>query len=163
MSSTNSSLTIFRTRLELIPIEMNVYAIGASRNIGYYASTRLLGELLVLPPNPILCCLLDTLYYVDRGATITFLLRSPSAFDGDEVIQKYVKSGKVRLVKGDALNAQDVSRGWETAREAGEGRVDVVLFTVGKSLSEESYTFLRASFTQTSNSGFRWNAALQTE
>lgn len=88
---------------------MNVFSVGASRNIGYYAATRLL----------------------EHGATVTFLLRSPSAFDGDEIIQKYVKSGKARLVKGDALNADDVAHGWETARTAADGRIDAVLFTVG--------------------------------
>ena len=69
---------------------------------------------------------------LDRGATVTFLLRSPSAFDNDEVIQKYIKSGKARLFKGDAMKADDISRGWEMALAAGEGRIDVVLFTVGK-------------------------------
>ncbi|KAI0934917.1 hypothetical protein AcV5_006607 [Taiwanofungus camphoratus] len=88
---------------------MNVYAIGASRNIGYYASVRLL----------------------EKGATVTMLLRSPSTFDHDSSIQSYVKSGKARLVKGDALNAADVQRGWESAMEASEGRVDLVLFSVG--------------------------------
>jgi len=92
---------------------MKVFAIGASRNIGYYSSLRLLA----------------------KGAKVTFLLRSPSAFDGDEDLQKYVKSGKAVLVKGDALNREDVQKGWKAAaapefsdRPRG---VDVLLFSVG--------------------------------
>ncbi|ESK95119.1 hypothetical protein Moror_13851 [Moniliophthora roreri MCA 2997] len=86
---------------------MNVFSIGAARNIGYYSSIRLL----------------------DAGCTVTFLLRTPSVFDGDEVINKYVASGKVTLVKGDALTKSDVERGW--AEAAKYGKVDLLLFTVG--------------------------------
>ncbi|KZT00053.1 uncharacterized protein LAESUDRAFT_745958 [Laetiporus sulphureus 93-53] len=88
---------------------MNVFAIGASRNIGYFAALRLLAQ----------------------GATVTFFLRSPSVFDQDKAIQEFVSSGKARLVKGDALNADDVRRGWETAQNGGTDRVDLLLFTVG--------------------------------
>ena len=60
---------------------------------------------------------------------MTFLLRSPSAFDNDEAIQGYVKSGKARLVKGDGLVEEDVKRAWG---ESGKDKpVDTVLFTVG--------------------------------
>ncbi|KAF7302618.1 hypothetical protein HMN09_00896300 [Mycena chlorophos] len=83
---------------------MNVLAVGASRNIGYLTSIRLL----------------------EKGATVTFLLRSPSAFDKDETIQRHVRSGKARLVKGDALKEEDARRAWESA-----GTVDTLLFTVG--------------------------------
>ncbi|EEB90534.1 hypothetical protein MPER_11244 [Moniliophthora perniciosa FA553] len=86
---------------------MNIFSIGAARNIGYYSSIRLL----------------------DAGCTVTFLLRNPSVFDGDEVIKKYVASGKVALVKGDALVKSDVERGW--AEAAKHGKVDILLFTVG--------------------------------
>ncbi|OCH92270.1 hypothetical protein OBBRIDRAFT_467342 [Obba rivulosa] len=87
---------------------MNVYALGASRNIGYYAALRLL----------------------KKGATVTYLLRSTSVFDQDPEMQRYVASGKARLVKGDALSAPDVERGWKEAQAVKES-VDVVLFSVG--------------------------------
>lgn len=61
---------------------------------------------------------------------MTFLLRSTSIFDEDEVVQGYVKSGKARLVKGDALVKEDVKRAWE---ESGRDRfVDTVVFSIGK-------------------------------
>ncbi|KAK7444106.1 hypothetical protein VKT23_011179 [Stygiomarasmius scandens] len=89
---------------------MNALTLGGSRNIGYYSSVRLL----------------------DAGWTVTFLLRNPSVFDADETIQKYVKSGKALLLKGDALVEQDVKRAWEEAASHGpEGKVDLLLFTVG--------------------------------
>ncbi|KAI0050849.1 hypothetical protein FA95DRAFT_1676363 [Auriscalpium vulgare] len=64
---------------------MKVFAVGASRNIGYYASLRLLKQ----------------------QATVTFLLRNPGAFDSDPKIQEYVQKGTARLVKGDALNKEE--------------------------------------------------------
>ncbi|CAL1705839.1 unnamed protein product [Somion occarium] len=88
----------------------NVYALGASRNIGYLASLRLLA----------------------KGAHITFLLRNPTAFESDPAIQPYLSSsshGQAHIVKGDALNINDVKRGWEVAGENGD--VDLILFTVG--------------------------------
>ncbi|KDQ61291.1 hypothetical protein JAAARDRAFT_124535 [Jaapia argillacea MUCL 33604] len=90
---------------------MKVIVFGGSRNIGYFSALRLL----------------------EKGATVTFLLRSPSVFDNDDKIKAYVASGHARLVQGDALNADDVRRAWEKAGE-GEpdlGTVDVCLFTVG--------------------------------
>jgi hypothetical protein len=59
-------------------------------------------------------------------------------FDKDEVIQEYVKSGKARLVKGDALVRDDCKKAWEEAAKGeptGEG-VDLLLFTVGASSSQ---------------------------
>ncbi|KIL67117.1 hypothetical protein M378DRAFT_74281 [Amanita muscaria Koide BX008] len=94
----------------------NVLAIGASRNIGYHAAIRLLGKL--------------STELSESGSTVTFLLRSPSVFDKDEVIQGYVKSGKVRLLKGDGLVKEDVQRAWDDAGK--EKPVDTVLFTVGR-------------------------------
>jgi len=92
---------------------MKVYAIGASRNIGYLTALRLLA----------------------KGATVTFLMRSPSAFDANEEMQNYIKNGTARLVKGDALNREDVLKGWEVAAEpespGGARGVDVLLFSVG--------------------------------
>lgn len=46
----------------------------------------------------------------DSGATVTFLLRSPTAFANDQAIQTFVTSGKARLVQGDALVKEDVQR-----------------------------------------------------
>lgn len=76
---------------------------------------------------------------------MTFLLRSPSCFDNDEDIQGFVKQGKVRIVKGDALVKEEVRRGWEVAGQTvpgsspeSDGQVDVLLFTVG----ELTYTFV---------------------
>lgn len=71
--------------------------------------------------------------YLAKGATVTYLLRKPEVFDEDETMRSYVKAGKVRLVKGDALSIDDVARGWAEAQAASEsGHVDAVLFTVGK-------------------------------
>jgi hypothetical protein len=64
------------------------------------------------------------------GHTITFLLRSPSVFDKDEVLQTYLKAGKARLVKGDALVLDDVGHAWNEAAKGGD--IDLLLFTVGE-------------------------------
>jgi len=101
----------------------NVLVLGGSRNIGYHAAVRLLGGFL---PSR---CGLSLIRITAAGATVTFLLRSTSVFDNDEVVQSYVKSGKARLVKGDGLVKDDVKRAWE---ESGRDRlVDTVVFTVG--------------------------------
>ncbi|KAK7005811.1 NAD(P)-bd-dom domain-containing protein [Favolaschia claudopus] len=84
---------------------LNVLAFGASRNIGYMSAVRLL----------------------EKGATVTFLLRTPSAFDEDATIQRFIKSGHVRLVKGDASIEADTQRAWEAAGP----QVDAVTFSVG--------------------------------
>ncbi|KAJ7746829.1 hypothetical protein DFH07DRAFT_923958 [Mycena maculata] len=88
-------------------LKLNVLAVGASRNIGYFSAVRLL----------------------DKGATVTFLLRSPAVFDDDALIQGYIKSGHVRLVKGDATKEEDTRRAWNEA-----GVVDALIFSVGKYL-----------------------------
>ncbi|KAI0083602.1 hypothetical protein BDY19DRAFT_900055 [Irpex rosettiformis] len=89
---------------------MNVYAIGASRNIGYHASLRLLR----------------------KGATVTFLLRSQNAFKDVPEIQEYITSGKAILVQGDALKEEDVARGWAASQAASPtSQVDLALFTLG--------------------------------
>ncbi|KAL1709156.1 hypothetical protein EV121DRAFT_276545 [Schizophyllum commune] len=85
----------------------NILALGASKNIGYFAAIRLL----------------------DAGATVTFLLRNPAVFDEDEAIKKAVAAGKAFLVKGDGLNQDDVARAW--AEATSHGHVDTLLFTVG--------------------------------
>uniref|UniRef100_A0A0W0FQ46 Uncharacterized protein n=1 Tax=Moniliophthora roreri TaxID=221103 RepID=A0A0W0FQ46_MONRR len=109
---------------------MNVFSIGAARNIGYYSSIRLLGSVNHLVT---VIYLHGLLILLDAGCTVTFLLRTPSVFDGDEVINKYVASGKVTLVKGDALTKSDVERGW--AEAAKYGKVDLLLFTVERHIS----------------------------
>jgi hypothetical protein len=65
------------------------------------------------------------------GASATFLLRSPAVFDEDAEIQGYVKAGKARLLKGDALIQDNVQRAWDEASKA--ATVDLLLFTVGQS------------------------------
>jgi len=111
-----------------MPQAPNILSIGASRNIGYFSSIRLLGIFRVYlsyAPTD-----LDAYCIIDSGATVTFLLRSPGVFDSDNVIQKYVKSGHARLLKGDALIVEDVQRAWDEA--AKDRPVDVLLFTVGE-------------------------------
>ena len=61
---------------------------------------------------------------------MTFLLRNPSVFDTDAEIQKYIKEGKVKCVKGDATIRADVQSVLDAAWAAGQ--LDVVLFTVGE-------------------------------
>ncbi|EJF66355.1 hypothetical protein DICSQDRAFT_124332 [Dichomitus squalens LYAD-421 SS1] len=92
---------------------MHVYVLGGSKNIGYFAGLRLLKQ----------------------GATITYLLRSPNTFDNDAEMQLYIQQGKAQLVRGDGLNLEDVRNGWQKALEAGNGKVDVVLFTIGGTLA----------------------------
>ncbi|KAG1722071.1 hypothetical protein EDB19DRAFT_1646043 [Suillus lakei] len=100
-----------------------VLVIGGSRNIGYYSAVRLLA----------------------LGATVTFLLRSPQVFDQDDTIQHYVKGGKARLIKGDALVKSDVSRAWSEAQHQQEDDsvtrpVDFLIFTVGGTAGHFSLT-----------------------
>jgi hypothetical protein len=92
-----------------------VLTIGGSRNIGYLSSIRLL----------------------DLGATVTFLLRSPKVFDSDETIQKYVRTGKARLIQGDALVKDDVKRAWAEAAKGDDDRpVEFLIFTVGATTAQ---------------------------
>jgi hypothetical protein len=106
----------------------NVLVLGGSRNIGYHAALRLLGGFLSSRYG----LLLMPIIMVAAGATVTFLLRSTSVFDNDEVVQGYIKSGTARLIKGDGLIKDDVKRAWE---ESGRDRpVDTVVFTVGKTI-----------------------------
>jgi NAD(P)-dependent dehydrogenase (short-subunit alcohol dehydrogenase family) len=87
---------------------MNILLIGASKNIGYYSALRLLS----------------------KGHTCVFLLRNTSVFDADSDIQRHVKEGSARLIKGDALVPEDVRRLWEVTLGVGVG-IDYVLFTLG--------------------------------
>ena len=78
---------------------MNILAIGASRNIGYMSAVRLLG-------TPLHSKQKETLIGIaEKGATVTFLLRNPSVFDADEAIQRFVRSGRAKLLKGNATSA----------------------------------------------------------
>ncbi|KAL0573824.1 hypothetical protein V5O48_008132 [Marasmius crinis-equi] len=88
---------------------MNAFVIGGSKNIGYLSALRLLAA----------------------GSTVTFLLRNTSCFDEDERIQRFVSTGRAFLFKGDALVRSDVEKGWEAAEKNGNGKVDLLLFTVG--------------------------------
>lgn len=73
-----------------------------------------------------------TIWFLDQGATVTFLLRNVACFDKDETIQPYIVSGHARLVQGDALKEADVQKAWAASAEGSEhGIPDVVLFSVG--------------------------------
>lgn len=86
---------------------MHVLVFGGSRNIGYFATLRLL----------------------DQGHSATLLLRNPSIFDNDDRMKPYVDSGRAQIVQGDALAPDDVKTAWEKATD---GRtVSFVVFTIG--------------------------------
>ena len=53
-------------------------------------------------------------------------------FDNDEIIRKYVRAGKARLVQGDALVKGDVKRVWTAAQGDDNKPVDFLVFTVGE-------------------------------
>ncbi|KAG9014702.1 hypothetical protein FRB94_010549 [Tulasnella sp. JGI-2019a] len=86
---------------------MKFFAIGASRNIGYYSALRLLGQ----------------------GHQVVFLLRKTNVFDDDAAMKPHIDSGSAKLVKGDALVETDMTAAWEAATS--DGPIDVVIFTVG--------------------------------
>ncbi|KAG9034150.1 hypothetical protein FRB95_013795 [Tulasnella sp. JGI-2019a] len=86
---------------------MKVFAIGASRNIGYYSALRLLQE----------------------GHHVVYLLRKTSVFDSNEEMKPFIESGLAELVQGDALSWDDGTRAW--AQATLDGPVDVVLFSLG--------------------------------
>jgi len=88
-------------------MSLNILVVGGSRHIGYHSALK----------------------FLDAGATVTFLLRSPATFDNDEAIQTHVKSGKARLIQGDGLVVEDVRNVWAEASE--ETPVDALLISVG--------------------------------
>ncbi|KAG8865883.1 hypothetical protein FRC20_009324 [Serendipita sp. 405] len=94
---------------------MHIFALGASRNIGYYAALRLLS----------------------KGDTVTFVLRSPATLEADEALKEYVSNGKARLVKGDALSADDIKAAWLGA--VAVAPVDFIMFTVGSPTATFSF------------------------
>ncbi len=67
----------------------------------------------------------------ERGATVTYLLRKTSVFDEDAQVQAYIKSGKAHLVSGDGLKAEDIAKAWQAALDAGNGKIDYVVFSIG--------------------------------
>jgi len=86
---------------------MHIFALGASRNIGYHAS------LLALA----------------RGDAVTYLLRNPTKFEDDLAVKPYIQSGHATLVKGDATSQEDVRKAWGIA--SSKAPIDLVLFTIG--------------------------------
>lgn len=69
-----------------------------------------------------------------NGATVTYLLRPPAAaLEADEGMKPYIRAGKAHFVKGDALNAEELAKGWEEACRVGKGTVDLAYFTLGTS------------------------------
>jgi len=86
---------------------MKIFAIGASKNIAYFATLRLL----------------------QQGHHVVFLLRNPSVFDANADMKPFLDSASARRIKGDALNKDDLTNAWTQALS--DGPVDVVLFTVG--------------------------------
>jgi hypothetical protein len=63
---------------------------------------------------------------------VTFLLRTPSVFDKDELVKPFVESGKARLIKGDALIRDDVRHAWDEAASGDDESVELLVFTVGE-------------------------------
>jgi len=86
---------------------MLVFALGASRNIGRFATLRLLA----------------------KGATVVYLLRSVATLENDPEFKPHIDSGKAKFIKGDAMSYDDVSAAWKVA--ISEGTVGLILFTVG--------------------------------
>ncbi|KIY61902.1 hypothetical protein CYLTODRAFT_459463 [Cylindrobasidium torrendii FP15055 ss-10] len=80
---------------------------GASRNIVYYSAIR----------------------FLNQGATVHFLLRSTSIFDGNSEVRLFIQSGKAKLIQGDALKEADVKAAWDFALSTSP--VDLVVFTIG--------------------------------
>lgn len=93
--------------------------IGASKGIGYHALYHYLNS--------------------DTTNTATLVLRKPELMDDDEVMGPYVKEGRVKVVEGDATDA-------EVIRRAMQGDVDFVLTSVGEwrvEIARMSTTFRR--------------------
>ncbi|KAH7345754.1 hypothetical protein B0J17DRAFT_531278, partial [Rhizoctonia solani] len=86
---------------------MRVLLLGASRNIGYSVTQRLLA----------------------KGHTCTLLLRRPDAIDSDPSMSDYVRNGSAKLVCGNALVRDDVQKAWDIANS--DGQVDLIFFGIG--------------------------------
>lgn len=46
---------------------------------------------------------------------------------------RFIQEGKAKLVRGDGLDAESIRNAWAKALEAGNGKIDLVLFTLGTS------------------------------
>ncbi|KAG8902305.1 hypothetical protein FRB99_004644 [Tulasnella sp. 403] len=90
---------------------MKAFAIGASRNIGYFTALK----------------------FLQQGHTVAFLLRKTNVFDNDDTMKSFIASGQVQLIKGDALVEDDMRRAWAEASSV-DAPVDLVLFSVGGTL-----------------------------
>ncbi|KAG8870802.1 hypothetical protein FRB98_001341 [Tulasnella sp. 332] len=101
---------------------MKLFAIGASRNIGYFTALTLL----------------------QQGHQVVFLLRRLNVFDDDPAMKPFMDSGSAKLVQGDASVVSDMSRAWATATS--DGPVDTVLFSVG---AIPSFSFTKFDFALT--------------
>ncbi|KAG9127094.1 hypothetical protein FRC07_000697 [Ceratobasidium sp. 392] len=86
---------------------MHVLLLGASRNVGYSVTQRLLVH----------------------NHTCTLLLRRPEAVEADSTIGSYISDGKLKVVRGDGLIEADVQQAWTTAK--GDQEVDAVFFGIG--------------------------------
>jgi hypothetical protein len=104
---------------------MLVFALGASRNIGRFAT---LSTSSILDVSG-LTLTTETLGLLAKGATVVYLLRSVATLENDPEFKPYIDSGKAKFIKGDAMSYDDVSAAWKVA--ISEGTVDLILFTVG--------------------------------
>jgi len=95
---------------------MKLFAIGASRNIGYYTALTLL----------------------QQGNQVVFLLRRPNVFDDDAAMKPFIDSGSAKIVQGDAHVESDMSKAWAGATS--DGPVDTVVFSVGALPAGFSFT-----------------------
>jgi hypothetical protein len=115
---------------------MNVFALGASRNIGYFASlskhTLCLTKIILIP--------ISSIGMLAKGDTVTLILRNPSTIENDESFKSYIANGKAKFIKGDATSFEDISAAWKLATS--NGPVDLVMFTVGKF----AFTIARQTF-----------------
>ncbi|KAL7417139.1 hypothetical protein BDY24DRAFT_376818 [Mrakia frigida] len=87
---------------------MQLLLLGASRNIGHHLARLLLSE-----PS-------------SSNTTLTLLLRRD--LPETDALFPHIATGRVKIVKGDALVRDDVERAWV---EAGAKSCDAVVFTIG--------------------------------
>jgi hypothetical protein len=113
---------------------MHIFALGASRNIGYHAC---LCKYDGIHRGP---CRLIIIWIVAlaRGDTVTFLLRNPAILEEDSALKPYIQSGHAIFVQGDATSQEEVRKAWGVA--SNKAPVDFVLFTIGKNVSFMSQT-----------------------
>ena len=106
---------------------MRVFALGASRNIGYHAALRKSKRARHLAAS-----LSNThrTVMLARGDTVTYLLRNTKTLEEDEAVKPYIQSGLAVLVKGDATSQEDVQNAWVAASK--NGPVDFIIFTIGE-------------------------------